>query len=92
MKKKKLRVIHCQIIRKEGDILSCYLKTLEEETQNKREQRIVIDQNRKISDWNCTCSFGSVWRFSKKWLGTNKKCRHIERCIEHLEELGYFYI
>ena len=90
--KKKLKILHCQIFRKEEDTLSCYLKTLEEKTEKKREQRVVIDKDRNVSFWNCTCLFGSVFRFSKKWLGTDKKCQHVEKCIEHLTDLGYFYI
>ena len=85
-------MIQCQIIRKEGDELSCFLMTVDDKTGEKREQKIVIDKNREVSFWNCTCAFGSVWRFSKKWLGTDKKCKHIEKCITHLTDLGYFYI
>ena len=89
---KNLKIIHCQIIRKKGEELSCFLKTEEEETHKKRDQRVVIDENRKVSSWNCTCTFGSVYRFSKRWLGTDKKCKHIKKCVKHLEDLGYFYI
>ena len=91
MKQKKLKVLQCRIIRARGEELSCYLTT-EEEGKGQREQRIVIDEERNVSDWNCTCAFGAVWRFSKKWLGTDKKCKHVEKCIEHIMELGYFYI
>jgi len=90
--KKILKILQCQIFRKEGEELSCFLETLEESTGKRREQHIVIDKDRKVSFWNCTCSHGSVWRFSKKWLGIDKQCQHVKRGIEHLEELGYFYL
>ena len=92
MRKKKLRVLQCRIIRSRGEELSCYLTTLEEGTNKKREQHILIGEDREVASWNCTCAHGSVWRFSKKWLGLDNQCQHIKRCIEHLTELGYFYI
>ena len=92
MRQKQLKVLQCRIISKEEDKLSCFLETLEEGTNKRRKQHIIIDENRNVSFWNCTCSHGSVWRFSKKWLGLDKKCQHVEKCIAHLEMLGYFYI
>lgn len=49
------------------------------------DQRIKIE-NKELTDWNCTCKFGSVWRFSKKNMESGATCKHI---IEALGLLKY---
>jgi hypothetical protein len=52
------------------------------------EQRIEVSE-REIIIWNCTCEFGSAFRFSKENLEKDKKCRHISEAIELLKYLEY---
>ncbi len=51
------------------------------------EQRIVIS-NKEIVDWNCTCVFGSAYRFAEKFMVKDVKCKHIKLCIDELKKLG----
>ncbi len=37
-----------------------------------------------IEDWNCTCLFGSLWRFNKKH--PDRKCKHIKTFIRMYED------
>lgn len=54
------------------------------------EQRIEVSEGELIVH-NCTCPFGSAFRFSKENKEKDKKCRHIEEAIELLKYLGYIY-
>ena len=58
--------------------------------QNSKEysQRIEISEGELIVD-NCTCPFGSVFRFSKDNQEKDKKCRHLLECLELLKYLKY---
>ena len=38
---------------------------------------------------NCTCVFGSVYKFSKEHTEKETKCRHIKYCRRILKYLGY---
>lgn len=37
-------------------------------------------------EWNCTCIFGSNWRWSKKSIEENKKCVHIKLALKQENE------
>ena len=43
------------------------------------EQWINVDGN-----WNCTCPWGSSWRWTKKSIAENKKCVHIK--LAHVKQ------
>lgn len=72
---------------KKGDSDIIYCETLNVKGV-KYEQRIeIIDK--EISEWSCTCVFGSTYRFSEKYEGIDKYCRHITEVLALLEHTGY---
>ena len=66
---------------------SIYFKTLGQ-TNKRYEQRVEVSE-REIIKWGCTCPHGSAFRFSKKYEGEDKRCRHIKEVIDLLKYLGY---
>jgi len=51
------------------------MKTFHEELGY--EQRIEWDEYGNFIDYNCTCIFGSVWRFTKNNIKLKTRCKHI---------------
>ena len=66
---------------------SIYFKTTGKEKPI-YEQRLLVNDNELIM-WGCTCSFGSVYRFSKKLNGKDIKCKHVNEDINLLRYLKY---
>lgn len=81
-----MKIISFEIIEKETGVISIYINTINHGREYK--QRLVI-YNKKISWWGCDCEFGSLWRFSKKYMEKDIKCKHIRSCVELLKYLGY---
>lgn len=52
------------------------------------QQRIEVE-NKEVISWNCTCIFGSAYRFSQKNIMNDTKCKHIHECLNLLIYLGY---
>ena len=50
-------------------------------------QRLVV-VNKEIIEWNCTCVFSSIYRFSKTNMEKDIKCTHIKKCIQYLKNKG----
>jgi len=40
----------------------------------------------KTKDWSCTCLYASTYRFSKKNMDKDLKCKHIKEFINKFEE------
>jgi hypothetical protein len=66
---------------------SIYFKTTGKEKPI-YEQRVLLNEGEIIID-NCTCAFGSVYRFSKNLKGKDVKCKHIKEAIALLKHIGY---
>ena len=66
---------------------SFYFKTIN--INSKEYEQRILTNNGELITWNCTCPFGSAFRFSKKYEGQDKRCRHAEECINLLKYLGY---
>jgi len=72
---------------KKGDNDIIYCETLNV-NGIKYEQRVEIC-DKEIISWNCDCEFGSTWRFSEKYEGVDKRCRHTIEVLELCQFLGY---
>ena len=74
-----------KVLRNEHTTKALFITTNE---KNDYEQLIEF-RDGKIEKWNCTCKFGSVFRFSKINIERKIKCRHIKVCIRLLVFLHY---
>jgi hypothetical protein len=72
---------------KNGNSDSCYFLT-ENNIKEEYEQRLKISEGELIL-WNCTCVFGSTFRFSDENRLNDTKCRHVKDCIRALKTMGY---
>jgi len=78
-----MRILDKVLIKKSNETIA-YFKVKNEKIY---EQRIVIS-HKEVVDWNCTCVFGSVYRFAEKFMVKDVKCKHIKLCIDELKRLG----
>lgn len=78
-----IEFLRCQ----NGEDISYYFKIINNNSKE-YEQRILIN-NGEILSHNCTCIFGSIYRFSKENTEKDTKCRHILEDISLLKFLGY---
>ena len=56
---------------------------------NRYSINIKVDEEGNILYKNCTCLFGSYYKYSKKNREMNKECRHIKKALEFIKHLGY---
>ena len=48
-----------------------------------QEYDVWVDTETK--EWDCTCPFGSFYRWSKKWMREGNICRHAKEVFDELE-------
>ena len=70
---------------KDNEVYSYFFKVFNEGKE--RELNIEICNNEVIKD-SCSCEWGSTWRFSKKNIENNTKCKHIKFCMDILKFLN----
>lgn len=74
----------------ENDMGYTVYSDLLNEEGREREQKITIGFDHKITYWNCTCVFGSSYRFSKEAIEKGTVCCHIKylkRILKYLKIL-----
>ena len=53
---------------------------------NKQYNQRVVVVDKELLEWNCTCKFGSTFRFSQKNMENDVKCKHITECLNYLKQ------
>ena len=81
----KMRITSFKVFEKEKNLFVIYASVTNSEENLVR----VLIYNKEILEWSCSCMWGSIGRWQKKYIYQSKKCKHMKFLIKLIKDLEY---